>query len=52
MPYAALVLEYVLRIGRPRQVVFSATGVREGLLYSLLKQKDKEQDALIEAARI
>jgi len=51
LPYAALVLEYVLRIGKPRQVVFSATGVREGLLYALLKQKDKEQDALIEAAR-
>jgi exopolyphosphatase/guanosine-5'-triphosphate,3'-diphosphate pyrophosphatase len=32
-------------------VVFSALGVREGLLYSLLKQKDKEKDALIEAAR-
>ena len=51
LAYAALVLEYVLRIGKPRQVVFSALGVREGLLYSLLKQKDKEKDALIEAAR-
>src|SRR5579862_1415972 len=51
LPYAALVLEYVLRLGKPRQVVFSALGVREGLLYSLLKQKDKEKDALIEAAR-
>jgi exopolyphosphatase / guanosine-5'-triphosphate,3'-diphosphate pyrophosphatase len=51
LPYAALVLEYVLRVGKPRQVVFSALGVREGLLYSLLKQKDKEQDALIAAAR-
>jgi exopolyphosphatase / guanosine-5'-triphosphate,3'-diphosphate pyrophosphatase len=51
LPYAALVLEYILRIGKPRQVVFSALGVREGLLYSLLKQKDKEKDALIEAAR-
>ena len=37
--------------GKPSQVVFSALGVREGLLYSLLKQKDKEKDALIEAAR-
>jgi len=46
-----LVLEYILRIGKPRQVVFSALGVREGLLYSLLRQKDKEKDALIEAAR-
>jgi exopolyphosphatase/guanosine-5'-triphosphate,3'-diphosphate pyrophosphatase len=51
LSYAALVLEHVLRIGRPRQVVFSALGVREGLLYSLLKQRDKEKDALIEAAR-
>jgi len=51
LPYAALVLEYVLRIGRPRQVMFSALGVREGLLYSLLKEKDQEKDALLEAAR-
>src|SRR5271170_4418095 len=51
LPYAALVLEYILRIGKPRQVVFSALGVREGLLYSLLKNKEREKDALIEAAR-
>jgi exopolyphosphatase/guanosine-5'-triphosphate,3'-diphosphate pyrophosphatase len=31
--------------------VFSALGVREGLLYSLLKRRDQEKDALIEAAR-
>jgi exopolyphosphatase/guanosine-5'-triphosphate,3'-diphosphate pyrophosphatase len=36
LPYAALVLEYILRVGKPRQVVFSALGVREGLLYSML----------------
>ncbi len=51
LPYAALVLEYILRIGKPRQVVFSALGVREGLLYSLLKERDREKDPLIEAAR-
>jgi exopolyphosphatase / guanosine-5'-triphosphate,3'-diphosphate pyrophosphatase len=51
LPYAALVLEHVLRVGKPRQVVFSALGIREGLLFSLLKKKDKEKDALIEAAR-
>jgi exopolyphosphatase/guanosine-5'-triphosphate,3'-diphosphate pyrophosphatase len=51
LPYAALVLEYILRIGKPRQVVFSALGVREGLLYSLLRERDKEKDPLIEAAR-
>src|ERR1700722_8870132 len=51
LPYAALVLEYILRIGKPRPVVLSALGVREGLLYSLLRNKEKEKDALIEAAR-
>src|ERR1700728_2280617 len=51
LAYAALVLEYILRVGKPRQVVFSALGVREGLLYSLLNKKDKEKDPLIEAAR-
>ncbi|MDE2373377.1 MAG: Ppx/GppA family phosphatase [Hyphomicrobiales bacterium] len=51
LPYAALVLEHVLRVGKPRQVTFSALGVREGLLYSLLKKKEKRKDALIEAAR-
>jgi len=51
LPYAALVLEYILRVGKPRQVVFSALGVREGLLYGLLKKKEREKDALIEAAR-
>jgi exopolyphosphatase / guanosine-5'-triphosphate,3'-diphosphate pyrophosphatase len=51
LPYAALVLEYILRIGKPRQVVFSALGVREGLLYSFLKERDREKDPLIEAAR-
>src|SRR5579863_1090584 len=51
LPYAALVLDHVLCVGKPRQVTFSALGVREGLLYSLLKKKEKKKDALIEAAR-
>jgi exopolyphosphatase/guanosine-5'-triphosphate,3'-diphosphate pyrophosphatase len=51
LAYAALVLEYVLRVGKPSQVTFSALGVREGLLYSMLKERDKKKDALIEAAR-
>jgi exopolyphosphatase / guanosine-5'-triphosphate,3'-diphosphate pyrophosphatase len=51
LAYSALVLEHVLRIGKPRRVMFSALGVREGLLYSLLKEKDRQKDALIEAAR-
>ncbi len=51
LAYAAVVLEHIVRIGRPRQVVMSALGVREGLLYSLLGAKEKKRDALIAAAQ-
>ncbi len=51
LAYAALVLEHVMRIARPKQVVISALGVREGLLYSLLSEKEKKRDALIAAAQ-
>ena len=50
LAYAALVLENVVRIAQPREVVISALGVREGLLYSMLEPKEREQDALIAAA--
>jgi exopolyphosphatase/guanosine-5'-triphosphate,3'-diphosphate pyrophosphatase len=51
LAYAALVLEHIVRIGRPKQVVMSALGVREGLLYSLLGEKERKRDALIAAAQ-
>jgi exopolyphosphatase/guanosine-5'-triphosphate,3'-diphosphate pyrophosphatase len=50
LAYAAVVLEHIVRISKPRQVVMSALGVREGLLYSLLGEKEKKRDALIAAA--
>src|SRR5437763_1320144 len=50
LAYAALVLENVVRIARPKEVEISALGVREGLLYSMLDPKEREQDALIAAA--
>ncbi len=50
LPYAALVLEHVLRIGRPKDVVISAMGVREGLLYSLLPDDERRKDPLLSAA--
>jgi exopolyphosphatase/guanosine-5'-triphosphate,3'-diphosphate pyrophosphatase len=40
-----------VRVARPRQVVVSALGVREGLLYSLLREKEKKRDPLIAAAQ-
>jgi exopolyphosphatase/guanosine-5'-triphosphate,3'-diphosphate pyrophosphatase len=49
--YAALVLEQLVRRTRPDDVVISALGVREGLLYSMLKVREQRKDALIDAAR-
>ena len=49
--YAALVLEHVIRAAKPKDIVISALGVREGLLYSLLDPKEREQDALLAAAQ-
>ncbi|TAK49954.1 MAG: exopolyphosphatase [Xanthobacteraceae bacterium] len=50
LAYAALVLEYIIRIGRPKTVVISAYGVREGLLFSHLANDEKTHDGLIDAA--
>jgi exopolyphosphatase/guanosine-5'-triphosphate,3'-diphosphate pyrophosphatase len=51
LPYAALVLEHIVRIARPKQVVISALGVREGLLYSQLPASERGKDGLIAAAQ-
>jgi exopolyphosphatase/guanosine-5'-triphosphate,3'-diphosphate pyrophosphatase len=50
LAYAALVLEYLVRTARPKDVVISALGVREGLLYSMLDPREREKDPLIAAA--
>ena len=50
LPYAALVLEHLIRAGRPRSVIVSALGVREGLLYSLLPDRERDNDGLRTAA--
>jgi exopolyphosphatase/guanosine-5'-triphosphate,3'-diphosphate pyrophosphatase len=51
LAYGALVLEHLVRIGKPKEVVFSALGVREGLLYSLLDMQERREDPLLAAAR-
>jgi exopolyphosphatase/guanosine-5'-triphosphate,3'-diphosphate pyrophosphatase len=50
LAYAALVLENLVRTIKPKQVVFSVLGVREGLLYSLLQKRERKRDPLIAAA--
>lgn len=49
--YAALVLEYVIRVARPKTIVFSTYGVREGLLYSMLPPAERAKDGLLCAAQ-
>jgi exopolyphosphatase / guanosine-5'-triphosphate,3'-diphosphate pyrophosphatase len=51
LTYAALVLEYIIRVARPKTIVFSTFGVREGLLYAMLPQAVRSKDGLICAAQ-
>jgi exopolyphosphatase / guanosine-5'-triphosphate,3'-diphosphate pyrophosphatase len=51
LAYAALVLEYIIRVAKPKTIVFSTYGVREGLLYSMLPEKERAKDGLICAAQ-
>jgi exopolyphosphatase / guanosine-5'-triphosphate,3'-diphosphate pyrophosphatase len=51
LAYAAVVLEHIVRKAEPKDVVFSALGVREGLLYSLLDAEERRRDPLLAAAR-
>jgi len=50
MSYGALVLEHIIRAGNPSQVMISALGVREGLLYSQLSEEEQKRDPLLVAA--
>ena len=51
LAYAALVLEHIVRKAEPKDVIFSALGVREGLLYSQLDPGERRKDPLITAAQ-
>ncbi len=51
LAYAALVLEYIIRVAQPKTVVFSTFGVREGLLYERLPPAERAKDGLICAAQ-
>jgi exopolyphosphatase/guanosine-5'-triphosphate,3'-diphosphate pyrophosphatase len=51
LPYGAVVLERLLEASEIKDVVISAYGLREGLLYSRLSPEERAKDALIEFAR-
>jgi exopolyphosphatase / guanosine-5'-triphosphate,3'-diphosphate pyrophosphatase len=50
LAYGAVVLDEIIKRARPREVVFSATGMREGLLYEMLDKEQRQQDPLLLAA--
>ncbi len=50
LAYAALVMENLVAAIRPKEVIISVLGVREGLLHTLLNQKERARDPLIQAA--
>ena len=47
LPYGALVLERLLRLMKPSQVVFSVFGIREGYIYGLLPAHERRRDPLL-----
>ncbi len=51
LAYGAAVLGELVRLGRPREVVVSAMGVREGLLFERLDAAARAEDPLVAAAR-
>lgn len=51
LPAAAMLLSVLARELRPRAIIVSAFGIREGLLYSGLNAAERRRDPLIEAAR-
>jgi exopolyphosphatase/guanosine-5'-triphosphate,3'-diphosphate pyrophosphatase len=51
LAYGAAVMEEIIRQTNPREVIISALGVREGMLFSQLPPDLQEQDPLIISAR-
>ncbi len=50
LPLAAAVLERILEINEPRELVFSIYGMREGQFFSALPESTRKQDPLISLA--
>jgi exopolyphosphatase / guanosine-5'-triphosphate,3'-diphosphate pyrophosphatase len=50
LAYGALVLEHLIRKGKPKHVIISAQGVREGVIHDQLPHAERGVDPLIKAA--
>jgi exopolyphosphatase/guanosine-5'-triphosphate,3'-diphosphate pyrophosphatase len=47
LPFGALVMERLLKRMKPKEVVFSVYGIREGLLFGLLPDSERRRDPLL-----
>ncbi|WP_158812028.1 Ppx/GppA phosphatase family protein [Beijerinckia sp. L45] len=50
LAYGAVVLDELIRRARPKEIIISTSGVREGLLFEALDAETRRQDALLVAA--
>jgi exopolyphosphatase/guanosine-5'-triphosphate,3'-diphosphate pyrophosphatase len=50
LPFGALVLREIIKIGKPSEIVVSELGIREGLLYEKLPAAEKAHDPLFSMA--
>ncbi|CAN5319881.1 hypothetical protein BH10PSE8_BH10PSE8_08100 [soil metagenome] len=51
LAYGALVLDELIKRGKPRAVIISAQGVRDGLLHEQLSPEERAADPLLRAAK-
>ncbi|MBP5856121.1 Ppx/GppA family phosphatase [Marivibrio halodurans] len=51
LPYAAMLLNRVIATLQPKEIVFSAHGLREGCLFDRLSPEQRRQDPLFSACR-
>jgi exopolyphosphatase / guanosine-5'-triphosphate,3'-diphosphate pyrophosphatase len=51
LAYGAIVLDEIIRRAKPREIVISAAGVREGILFDRLPETERKIDPLLSASR-
>jgi exopolyphosphatase / guanosine-5'-triphosphate,3'-diphosphate pyrophosphatase len=51
LAYGAIVLDEIIRRAKPLEIVISAAGVREGLLFERLTERERAEDPLIHTAK-
>ena len=49
LPFAAIVLNNLVKVSLPKEIIFSGYGLREGLFHELLSEEMRKKDPLISA---